>query len=75
MMQWDGTKFQIVSNDWVAPPDPAFIRKLIEDSAAKYAAENNITPRECSLTASGKPVRFTGRVSTRSQYSAQGELP
>ncbi|MBC8049858.1 MAG: ABC transporter substrate-binding protein [Chitinophagales bacterium] len=48
MMQWDGAKFQIVSTDWVAPPDPAFIRKLIEDSAAKYAAENNITPRTCS---------------------------
>jgi len=48
IMQWDGAKFQIVSTDWVAPPDPAFIRKLIEDSAAKYAAENNITPRTCS---------------------------
>lgn len=47
MMQWDGTKFQMVS-DWVPAPDPAFIRKLIEGSAAKYAAENNITPRECS---------------------------
>jgi branched-chain amino acid transport system substrate-binding protein len=34
--------------DWVPAPDPAFIRKLIEDSAAKYAAENNITPRKCS---------------------------
>ncbi len=47
MMQWDGTKFQIVSDDWVAPPDPAFIRKAIEDSAAKFAAENNVTPRVC----------------------------
>ena len=34
-------------SDWLAAPDPAFIRKLIEESAAKYAAENNITPREC----------------------------
>ncbi|NJO55094.1 MAG: ABC transporter substrate-binding protein [Rhodospirillales bacterium] len=48
MMQWDGAKFQIVSNDWVAPPDPAFIRRLIEESAAKYAAENKVTPRTCS---------------------------
>jgi branched-chain amino acid transport system substrate-binding protein len=32
----------------VPAPDPAFIRKLIEESAAKYAAENNITPRTCS---------------------------
>jgi branched-chain amino acid transport system substrate-binding protein len=46
MMQWDGAKFQMVS-DWLGAPDPAFIRKLIEESAAKYAAENNITPREC----------------------------
>ncbi len=48
MMQWDGTKFQIVTSDWVAPPDPAFIRKSIEESAAKFAAENKITPRTCS---------------------------
>jgi branched-chain amino acid transport system substrate-binding protein len=47
IMQWDGAKFQMVS-DWLVAPDPAFIRKLIEDSAAKYAAENNITPRECA---------------------------
>jgi len=47
VMQWDGKKFQILT-DWVPAPDPAFIRKLIEDSAAKYAAENNITPRQCS---------------------------
>ena len=47
MMQWDGKKFQIVT-DWVPAPDPTFIRKLIEDSAAKYANENNITPRDCS---------------------------
>jgi branched-chain amino acid transport system substrate-binding protein len=47
MMQWNGSKFDIISTDWVAPPDPAFIRKLIEESAAKYAAENNITPRKC----------------------------
>ena len=46
-MQWDGTKFQMVT-DWVPAPDPAFIRKLIEESAAKYAAENGITPRECA---------------------------
>lgn len=46
MMQWDGKKFQILT-DWVPAPDPKFIRKLIEDSAAKYAAENNITSRKC----------------------------
>jgi branched-chain amino acid transport system substrate-binding protein len=47
MMQWDGTKFQLVT-DWVGPPDPKFIRSLIEESAAKYAKENNVTPRTCS---------------------------
>jgi branched-chain amino acid transport system substrate-binding protein len=47
MMQWDGKKFQMLT-DWVTSPDPAFIRKLIEESAAKYATENNITPRKCS---------------------------
>ncbi|MDZ4843466.1 MAG: ABC transporter substrate-binding protein [Hyphomicrobium aestuarii] len=47
MMQWDGAKFQLVSTDWVAPPDPKFVRNLIEESAAKYAAENKITPRTC----------------------------
>jgi branched-chain amino acid transport system substrate-binding protein len=46
MMQWDGKKFQMVS-DWVPAPDPKFIRKLIEDSAQKYAKENNVTPRPC----------------------------
>jgi branched-chain amino acid transport system substrate-binding protein len=47
MMQWDGKKFEMLT-DWVPAPDPKFIRKLIEDSATKYAAENKITPRSCS---------------------------
>ena len=47
VMQWDGAKFALVT-DWTAAPDPAFIRKLIEESAAKYAGENKITPRKCS---------------------------
>ncbi|MDX2258825.1 MAG: ABC transporter substrate-binding protein [Hyphomicrobiaceae bacterium] len=46
MMQWNGQKFDIVS-DWLGPNDPASIRKMIEDSAAKYAGENGITPRAC----------------------------
>ena len=46
-LQWDGKKFEMLT-DWVAAPDPKFIRKLIEDSAAKYAVENKITPRSCS---------------------------
>jgi branched-chain amino acid transport system substrate-binding protein len=47
MMQWDGKKFQIVSKDWISAADPKMIRKLIEDSAEKYAKENNITLRDC----------------------------
>jgi branched-chain amino acid transport system substrate-binding protein len=47
MMQWDGTKFQIVTKDWTGANDPKFIRTLIEESAEKYAKENNITPRTC----------------------------
>lgn len=46
MMQWDGKKFQQVTG-WEAPLDPAFIRGLVEESAAKFAAENNITPKTC----------------------------
>jgi len=46
-MQWDGKKFDLVS-DWEAAPDPAYIRKLIEESALKYATENKITPKKCS---------------------------
>jgi branched-chain amino acid transport system substrate-binding protein len=47
MMQWNGKKFDIVS-DWIPPTDPKFIRRMIEESAAKYAKEQNITPRKCS---------------------------
>ncbi len=47
MMQWNGQKFDIVS-DWIGPNDPKMIRKMIEDSAQKYAKANNITPRTCS---------------------------
>jgi len=47
MMQWDGAKFQIVTKDWLPANDPKFIRQLIEESAEKYAKENNITLRDC----------------------------
>ncbi|MEM8776240.1 MAG: ABC transporter substrate-binding protein [Pseudomonadota bacterium] len=46
MMQWDGDKFQQVT-DWEEPLDPAYIRGLVEASAAKFASENNITPKDC----------------------------
>ncbi|MEL6208805.1 MAG: ABC transporter substrate-binding protein, partial [Pseudomonadota bacterium] len=47
MMQWDGEKFVQVTG-WEAPLDPAYIRQLVEDSAAKFASENNISPKSCS---------------------------
>jgi branched-chain amino acid transport system substrate-binding protein len=46
VMQWDGKKFNQVTG-WEAPLDPKFIRGLVEDSAAKFAKENNITPKKC----------------------------
>jgi branched-chain amino acid transport system substrate-binding protein len=47
LMQWDGKKFNKIK-DWTAPNDPKFIRGLVEESAAKFAKENNITPKKCS---------------------------
>jgi branched-chain amino acid transport system substrate-binding protein len=43
--QWDGTQWQVIS-DWIAP-DQALVRPLVEASAAKYAQEKGITPRDC----------------------------
>lgn len=48
VMQWDGKKFNMITEDWVGPPDPTFIRDLVESSAAKFAGENDITPADCS---------------------------
>jgi branched-chain amino acid transport system substrate-binding protein len=44
--QWDGSKWNVVS-DWV-PVMSDVVRPMIEESAAAYAKENNITPRTCS---------------------------
>lgn len=46
IQQWDGEKWNFVS-DWV-PPMRDVVRPLIEKAAADYAAENSITPRDCS---------------------------
>jgi branched-chain amino acid transport system substrate-binding protein len=43
--QWDGTQWQAIT-DWIAP-DQALVRPLVEASAAKYAQEKGITPRDC----------------------------
>ena len=46
IQQWDGSAWNIVS-DWIEPMQDV-VRPMIEADAAKYAAENNITPRDCS---------------------------
>ncbi len=46
VQQWDGTKWNIVS-DWIVPMREV-VRPQIEAAAAAYAKENNITPRDCS---------------------------
>jgi branched-chain amino acid transport system substrate-binding protein len=43
--QWDGTQWAVIT-DWVAP-DQALVRPLVEATAAKYAQEKGITPRDC----------------------------
>ena len=43
--QWDGTQWNVIT-DWIAP-DQALVRPLVEASAAKYAQEKGITPRDC----------------------------
>jgi branched-chain amino acid transport system substrate-binding protein len=44
--QWDGTKWNVIT-DWI-DSDQELVRPMIEASAAKYAAEKGITPRDCS---------------------------
>ena len=43
--QWDGTQWTALT-DWITP-DQALVRPLVEASAAKYAQEKGITPRDC----------------------------
>jgi branched-chain amino acid transport system substrate-binding protein len=44
--QWDGTQWK-VTTDWI-DSDQALVRPMIEESAAAYAKEKGITPRDCS---------------------------
>jgi branched-chain amino acid transport system substrate-binding protein len=44
--QWDGTQWTVLT-DWIAP-DQALVRPMVEASAAKYAQEKGITPRNCA---------------------------
>jgi branched-chain amino acid transport system substrate-binding protein len=43
VQRWDGKKWVAVTPNWVKG-DTAMVRKLIEESSAKYAAEKKITP-------------------------------
>jgi branched-chain amino acid transport system substrate-binding protein len=45
-LQWDGKKWNTVT-DWIQS-DQSIVRPMIEESAAKYAKEKDITPRDCS---------------------------
>jgi branched-chain amino acid transport system substrate-binding protein len=45
-LQWDGKKWSVIS-DWIAS-DQSIVRPMIEQSAAQYAKEKGITPRDCS---------------------------
>ncbi|MDE0058932.1 MAG: ABC transporter permease, partial [Defluviicoccus sp.] len=44
--QWDGKQWKLISK-WYTPMYD-IVRGLVEKEAAKYAKENNITPRDCS---------------------------
>jgi branched-chain amino acid transport system substrate-binding protein len=45
-LQWDGTQWKVIT-DWITP-DRELVRAMVEESAAKYAKEKNITPRDCT---------------------------
>jgi branched-chain amino acid transport system substrate-binding protein len=47
--QWDGQKWVVIS-DWVHP-DRSLLRPIIEASAARYAKEKGIKPRNCGQEA------------------------
>jgi branched-chain amino acid transport system substrate-binding protein len=44
--QWDGESFKPIT-DWIQPNDK-LLRKLYTESAAQYAKEKGITPRDCN---------------------------
>ena len=47
--QWDGNQWKVIT-DWIQP-DRELVRSMVEQSAAAYAKEKNITPRDCSKEA------------------------
>jgi branched-chain amino acid transport system substrate-binding protein len=45
-LKWDGRKWNVIT-DWMQP-DRKLVRDKVEASAAQYAKEKGITPRDCS---------------------------
>ena len=45
-LQWDGKKWSALT-DWITS-DQSIVRPMIEESAANYAKEKGIAPRDCS---------------------------
>ena len=48
-LQWDGNKWNAIT-DWIQP-DRELVRPMIKQSAAAYAKEKNLTPRDCTKEA------------------------
>ena len=44
--EWDGKQWKVIT-DWISA-DQKLVRPMIESSAAQYAKEKGITPRDCS---------------------------
>ena len=44
--EWDGKQWKVIT-DWISA-DQKLVRPMIETSAAQYAKEKGITPRDCS---------------------------
>ena len=44
--QWDGKKWNVIS-DWYTADD-TLLAPMVKETAAKYATEKKITPRDCS---------------------------
>jgi branched-chain amino acid transport system substrate-binding protein len=49
--QWDGQNFKQLTPFMAG--DRAMVRKMVDESAAKYAAEKKITPRDCAKEMGG----------------------
>jgi len=44
--QWDGKEWKIISDYYTA--DESILGPMVKETAAKYAKEKNITPRDCT---------------------------